>query len=152
MNEELQSTNAELQVINIELRDRAEEVDRLNNVSDSILNSLQMGLVVIDADKRVRVWNGRAEDFWGLRQDEVIGRDFFELDIGLRVDQLEEAVTACLRDTNPKTETRDEMRAMNRRGRTMRYAVTCRPLLGPRLSRDGVVIVMEELGGAVSGK
>jgi two-component system CheB/CheR fusion protein len=42
------------------------------------------------------MWNQRAEDLWGLRGDEVRGRSFLGLDIGLPVAELRPLVRACL--------------------------------------------------------
>jgi PAS domain-containing protein len=38
---------------------------------------------VLDADMGVLVWNRRAEDLCGLRQDEAVGQHFLNLDIVL---------------------------------------------------------------------
>src|SRR5205807_8889279 len=95
MNEELQSTNGELQAINSELRERTEELDRLNVFMESVLTSLRLGVVVLDADMRVQIWNGRAIELWGLRGAEVVGSAFLGLDIGLPVGDLESAIRAC---------------------------------------------------------
>ncbi|MEW6496116.1 MAG: CheR family methyltransferase, partial [Cyanobacteriota bacterium] len=58
MNEELQSSNEELQTTNDELRDRTDELNRVNAFLESILTSLQMGMVVLDNRLSVQVWNG----------------------------------------------------------------------------------------------
>ena len=71
MNEELQATNEEIETVNEELRVRGEERDRLNVFLESILGSLRSGVIVVDPDLMVQVWNARSEDLWGLRPDEV---------------------------------------------------------------------------------
>ncbi|MGH2933832.1 MAG: CheR family methyltransferase, partial [Gaiellaceae bacterium] len=96
MNEELQSTNNELQAINTELRERTDELDTMNVFMDSVLASVHVGVVVIDADMRVRIWNGRSEDLWGLRAGEVIGEPFLGLDIGLPVERLAGPIRECI--------------------------------------------------------
>jgi two-component system CheB/CheR fusion protein len=75
MNEELQSTNEELETVNEELRQRSEELRQVNGFLESILGSLRGGVAVVDSDFLVRVWNKRAEDLWGLRSDEVRGKN-----------------------------------------------------------------------------
>ena len=42
---------------------------------------------MIDRDLRIRMWNRRAEDLWGLRAHEVIGQHFLNLDHGLPFEQ-----------------------------------------------------------------
>ena len=96
MNEELQSTNEELETVNEELRRRSEELKRLNAFLESILASLRGGVVVVDPDFLILSWNRQAEDLWGLRSDEVRGRNLLNLDIGLPVERLKPALRACL--------------------------------------------------------
>ena len=88
MNEELQSTNEELETINDELRIRTTELNRVNAFLRSILASIDSGVIVVDRDLRVQMWNAKASDLWGLRDDEVAGEHLLNLDIGLPVDQL----------------------------------------------------------------
>src|SRR5262249_22608157 len=66
MNEELQSTNDELHTVNEELRMRGDEVDQLNHFLQAILTSFRGGVVVVDAQRNVLVWNAQAADLWGL--------------------------------------------------------------------------------------
>ena len=88
MNEELQSTNEELQTINTELRDRSDELNRVNRFFGSILTSLQAGVIVVDQELKVHVWNHGAHELWGLREEEVRNKHLLNLDIGLPVEQL----------------------------------------------------------------
>src|SRR6476646_4356677 len=88
MNEELQATNEELQATNEELQRRSEELDQANAFLSSILGSLKGGVVVVNRDLQVQIWNYRAEDLWGLRTEEVSGQHLLSLDIGLPVEKL----------------------------------------------------------------
>jgi two-component system CheB/CheR fusion protein len=144
MNEELQSTNEELQTINEESRERSDQVAELNAFLEGILTSLRGGVVVVDADLRIHKWNSRAEDMWGLRSDEVMQKNFLNLDIGLPVEQLKGAIRACLAgETDYLDLTVD---ATNRRGKAVRVKVTCTPLLAARGDAvRGVILVLEEL-------
>ena len=86
MNEELQSTNDELHTINDTLRERSVELDEARTFLDSLVNSVQLGMVVVDREMKVAVWNRASEDLWGLRGDETTGESFPALDIGLPMD------------------------------------------------------------------
>src|SRR3954453_16309266 len=66
-NEELQSTNEELETVNEESRQRSNELSGVNEFLASVLASIHGGLVVVDRDLRVDVWNDHAEDLWGMR-------------------------------------------------------------------------------------
>lgn len=56
------------------LRSKAEEVERLRQFSDSVVESLSDGLLVVDLDDRVLRWNRRLEDMLGLERGRVVGR------------------------------------------------------------------------------
>src|SRR5262249_25137339 len=88
MNEELQSANEELQTMNDELRKGGDELNQANGSLESILTGLRSGVAVLDPELRVTVWNNQAEDLWGLRKEEVEGKHFLNLDIGLPVGEL----------------------------------------------------------------
>ena len=102
MNEELQSTNDELQAINDTLRERSVELDEVNDFLESILTSIQSGIVVVDAEMRVLAWNRGAEELWGLRPDEAPGQHLLNLDIGLPMAELQPAVRGALQDAEFK--------------------------------------------------
>ena len=144
-NEELQSTNEELETINEELRHRTDELNRVNLYLESILGSLRIGVVVLDRDLNVSIWNPRAGDLWGLLPSEVEGRALLNLDIGLPVGQLRDLILSCL---ERKAE-HDELmlNAVNRRGKAIRCRVTCVPLADSDGEIRGVVLLMEEWEG-----
>jgi two-component system, chemotaxis family, CheB/CheR fusion protein len=145
MNEELQSMNDELQSINEELRERTMELDHLNRFMDSVLASLRAAVVVVGKEMEVQAWNRRAEDFWGLRQDEVVGQHFLNLDIGLPVHQLAPVIRKVLSGESLAAEDHGVvLSAVNRRGRQ----VSIRVNYGPLASADGpvgVIMAMDEL-------
>jgi two-component system, chemotaxis family, CheB/CheR fusion protein len=146
MNEELQSTNEELQTINEEARDRGDELGELNTFLESILTSLRSAVAVVDRDLHVRKWSRRAEDMWGLRSEEVLQKNFLNLDIGLPVDRLRAPIRACLaREADVLDLT---IGATNRRGRAIEVRVTCTPLAAAAADpARGVILLMEELDG-----
>lgn len=143
MNEELQSTNEELQTLNDQLRHSTEETARLNAFLESVLAGLGSGAVVLDPNYNVVMWNHRAEDLWGLRADEVRGKSFLGLDIGLPVGELRPLVRACLSGENESGET--TLDAINRRGKRIRCRIGCTPLVRALGKRDGVILLMDEV-------
>ena len=136
MNEELQSSNEELQTINDELRERTTELNEVNVYVESILASLRGAVIVVDHELRVRIWSVHAQELWGVRRDEVIDQHFFDLDIGLPVDQLRKPVRACLAGEADGQEVRVE--ATNRRGKD----IICRVGLSPLRAGDRVTAVI----------
>ena len=142
INEELQSTNEELETVNEQLRRRTEETNAANRFLNTVLSGLHAGVAVLDPDLTVRAWNAQAEELWGLRVDEVEGNQFFDLDIGLPVEQLRGRIRAVLAADGSAG--RMELKAVNRRGRTIDIGVTA-SALGDDDHPDGVILLMEEV-------
>jgi two-component system CheB/CheR fusion protein len=151
MNEELQSTNEELETINDELRERTSELNQVNEFLEAILTSLGIGFAVVDRQQRVQVWNHRAEDLWGLRQDEAVEHHLLSLDIGLPTEQLAGPLRSVLGGSSERERT--VMEAINRRGRAIDCTTTILPLISPSGDGElvrGAIILMED--GPVSSQ
>jgi two-component system, chemotaxis family, CheB/CheR fusion protein len=144
MNEELESTNGELQAINGELRRRTDEVEEVNSFMESVLASLQLGVVVLDHQLHVRMWYGRSDDLWGLRAAEVYDQPITGLDIGLPVEEVRTLALAALAGTDHGTQ-EAVIAATNRRGRTIRLRVVANQTAVSGGDGTGVVLLMEEL-------
>ena len=71
------------------------------------------------------VWNHGSEELWGVRQEEVQGQHFLNLDIGLPIDQLRPTLQAAMSTQDSTRTTR--IQTTNRRGRTVTCRVTCTP-------------------------
>jgi two-component system CheB/CheR fusion protein len=145
MNEELHSTNDELEAMNDEQRVRADEVDRLNLFLEGILGNLGIGVVVLDAEQRVQLWNGSAADLWGLRGDEVDGRFFLGLDIGLPVEEVRGAIVAAIGDGGAASTVKAA--AVDRRGRAFDCTVRALPLRARDGSSYGAILLMSRHDG-----
>ncbi|MBA2454843.1 MAG: PAS domain-containing protein [Chloroflexia bacterium] len=143
MNEELQSTNEELEAVNTELRSRTIKLNEVNDFLELILTSLRVGVVVVNPDFQVQIWNGRSVDLWGLRQDEAVGGHFLNLDIGLPVEQLKGTIRDCLAG-DAETQ-KVVLPATTRVGKRIDCQITCLPLSGGDSSVRGVIMLMEAL-------
>lgn len=141
MNEELRSTNDELEIINHELQVRTEEADRVNAYLRSILRGLRGAVIVLGRDMEVRMWSPRARELWGLLEDEAVGRDFTELDIGLPTLQLRDAIQSCIEEASPYEV--DRIEARDRRGNDVTCSVRTTPLHGPNEEITGAILLME---------
>lgn len=143
MNEELQSTNQELQTMNDELRLRGEELSELGGFMTATLGSLRAGVVVLDKDLLVRAWNDTMTEMWGLRVEEVLGKEFISLDIGFPIEQLASAIRGTLTD---EKEVQQMVDCVNRRGKAIRCRVNV-TAVKPAPNR-GVTIVIEDLASS----
>jgi PAS domain S-box-containing protein len=89
------------------------------------------------------MWNRLVEDLWGLRADEVKGRSFLNLDIGLPVEKLKAPMRACLNhEPYPSPLV---LAATNRRGKTIRCEVTLSLFTDPIREDIGVTMLMEDV-------
>jgi len=141
MNEELQSTNEELQAMNDDMRQRGDELNQVNSFLECILTSLRGGVVVLDTDLKILVWNRGAEELWGLREPEVRGKHILGLDIGLPTEQLKQPIRSCL--TGGKDRVDLQLDAINRRGRSIQVRLSIVPLRSRAHSIHGAVLLME---------
>jgi two-component system CheB/CheR fusion protein len=142
MNEELQSTNEELETVNEELRQRGVDLARSNVFLSGILRSVPLGVVVLNDDLRVELWNDVAADMWGLRQDEVHGRHFLGLDIGIPLERLRQPLLTVLQAPDRPAEL--TVAATTRRGRSTMVRVVCVSAGSAADHGRGVILLMQE--------
>jgi two-component system CheB/CheR fusion protein len=142
MNEELQSTNDEFHVVNEMLNARGVELDQANAHLQSVLTGIDCGVIVVDEELVVRIWNHWSEDLWGLRAPEVEGKHLMNLDFGLPVADVVQLVRSVL-ERDPGSQ-RATYPARSRRGRDFTCLVTCSPLAAAG-TRSGAILLMEEV-------
>ncbi len=145
MNEELTSTNDELEAMNEEQRAHTEELDRLNLFLEGILGNLRVGVVVVDRERRVQLWNASSEDLWGLRPDEVEGEDLLTLDVGLPVAALREPLDAAVSAAGTNSDL--TLEAVNRRGRAFPCEVRVMPLFSAQRGLFGAIVLARDADG-----
>ena len=92
---------------------------------------------------QILIWNGKAEDLWGLRATEVLGQHFLNLDIGLPVGQLRQPIRICMTEESQSIEV--TLAATNRRGKGILCKVTCTSLIGRRQEIQGAIVLMEQI-------
>ncbi|OBK74893.1 CheR family methyltransferase [Mycobacterium sp. 1274761.0] len=141
MNEELQSTNDELHTINDTLRERSGELEHARSFVDSLVNSIRLGMTVVDREMRIVAWNRGCEELWGLRSDEITGAPLQSLDIGLPIEAIKPLIGKAFVDPYGTEEATVD--AVNRRGKAIRVCVTCSAFRSPEESIDGALLLME---------
>ncbi|RJL25227.1 PAS domain-containing protein [Bailinhaonella thermotolerans] len=139
MNEELHSTNDELQEINEMMRLRTAELDMVNGFLASVLRSLGAGVVVVSRDLGIKVWTPGAEELWGVRAEECVGRTLPALDIGLPLGEVVPLLKRVLAAESPEAV---RLEAVNRRGRPVLLRLDAWPLRGDGPVADGVILIM----------
>jgi two-component system CheB/CheR fusion protein len=141
MNEEMQSTNDELHTINDTLSECSGELEDARTFLRSLVNSVHLGMAVVDREMRVVVWNHGCEELWGLRADEITGEVFTALDIGLPMDQVRPLIGNAFVD--PENPGEILIDAVNRRGRTTRLRVMCTSFQSTDGGVTGAVLLMD---------
>ncbi|WOD38485.1 PAS domain-containing protein [Nodosilinea sp. E11] len=140
-NEELQSANEELHTVNEELQRSSQDLNQSNTFLESVFTSLKGGVVVVNRDLQMQIWNAKAGDLWGLRPDEVVGQNLLNLDIGLPVERLCQPIRDCLTlSGNSLVEL--TLDAVNRKGHTVSCHITCTPLISLQNQVQGVILIM----------
>lgn len=108
-----------------------------------MINAVRRGLILVDRELRVVVWNRACEDLWGLRADETIGRKLSALDIGLPVETVRPLIGDAFVDPHSSSEI--VVDAVNRRGRQTRVRVTSTPFPDTNGGVGGSLLLMEVL-------
>jgi two-component system CheB/CheR fusion protein len=97
-------------------------------------------MIVIDTSFNILIWNHAVEDMWGLRQEEVINKSWFSLDIGLPVEQLRVPIRDIL--SSKKKFQEILINGTNRRGKQIRCYIAFSPLIGNNI--EGIIMMMTD--------
>jgi len=62
-----------------QLHNKADELERMREFSENILESLNDGLAVVNRDDRIVRWNRRLEELYGVRHEEAVTRRLDEI-------------------------------------------------------------------------
>jgi len=132
--EELQSSNEELTTLNEELENRNDEMGQANNDLTNLLASVDLPIVMLDNNLRVRRFNPGAQRVLSLINGDV-GRPLGDLKTTLLIDDLEQMI----RDVIENLETR-EVGVQDRRGQW--YSLRVRPCRTTENRIEGAVLVL----------
>jgi PAS domain S-box-containing protein len=135
--EELQSTNEELTTVNEELQNRNTELGQLNNDLMNVLTSVNLPILILGPDLRVRRITPAAEKVLHVLPTDI-GRLVTDLRLPIDVPDLEQMITESIDSLNVKTrEVRD------RDGHW--YLLRIRPYRTTENKIDGAVIKLLDI-------
>jgi two-component system CheB/CheR fusion protein len=143
LNEEARSSNEEMESVNEELRIQAEQASSYRLYLESVLRSMDGGIIVLDRKHAIQSWNRWSENAWGLRAEEVTGTSFDALDIGLPVHLLREPMAAVRAGREEQIE--QTVEGMDRRGRRILCRVTISSLLDESGGGHGLVLLFQDV-------
>ena len=135
--EELQSTNEELQTVNDELHTRNGELGQVNNDLVNLLNSVQIPIVILDGDLRIRRFTPLAERVLNLIPTDV-GRPLSDLRPNIIVPEFERLIAEVTDTLAPK-----EVEVQDRDGRW--HSLRIRPYKTLENKIDGVILALVDI-------
>ncbi|HKQ92985.1 MAG TPA: CheR family methyltransferase [Blastocatellia bacterium] len=135
--EELESANEELITVNEELNNRNAELGRINNDHVNLIGSVQMPILMLDAQLRIRRFTPAAENLLNLIPTDV-GRPIGDLKFNLDYPNLERLITEVIDTVSVReVETRDS----EGRWRSLRV----RPYKTLENKIDGAVVALVDI-------
>ena len=135
--EEIQSSNEELTTVNEELHNRNEELNRANNDLNNLFGSVQMAMVMVWPDLRIRRFTPVAEKSFNLIASDI-GRPISDIKLNLSVPDLTQLLTEVI-----DTVTTKELEVQDRQGRW--YLLRIRPYRTLDNQIDGAVVVLVDI-------
>ena len=135
--EELQSTNEELQTVNDELENRNAELGRLNDDLNNLLSSVNIPMVMLDNDRKIRRFTPMAEKVLNLIPSDI-GRPMRDIKPNIDVPDLD----SILMDVTETLRT-SESEVKDAKGRW--HSMRIRPYKTTDNRIDGVVLVLVEI-------
>jgi PAS domain S-box-containing protein len=121
------------------LEQKAEQIERLKDFSENIVESLNVGVLTVDHEDCVESWNTQMERMAGVTRAEAVGRRLEEI---LPADLVAEIV-ARRRDDHVSGLYKFQFR--NRHGHSLIVNVSIAPLVGKAGERLGRLILLDEI-------
>ena len=138
--EELQSTNEELNTVNEELHGRNEELSRVNSDLLNLLASVQIAIVIVTSDLRIRRFTPMAERVLNLIPSDV-GRPIGHIKPNIDCPDLEQLTLDVIESVTPQ-----EREVRDRQGRWLSLQV--RPYKNLENRIDGAVLALFDVDAA----
>jgi two-component system CheB/CheR fusion protein len=136
--EELQSTNEELNTVNEELHSRNEELSRVNSDLLNLLVTVDVTVLIVGDDMRIRRFTPTAERVLNLIPGDV-GRPVGQINTNLVIDNLEGLIRETIDTMTPK-----ELEVQDRQAR--QYSLRIRPYKNIDNRIDGAVLTLVDIG------
>jgi two-component system CheB/CheR fusion protein len=135
--EEIQAANEELNTINDELRRRNLEVTQVSNDLQNLLSSINIPILMLGGDLRIRQFTPAVEGIFNLISTDV-GRPLSDINHNLNMPNLEQQILEVIRTLNLKTQ-----EIQDREGHW--YELRIRPYRTIDNKIDGAVVVLVDI-------
>jgi two-component system CheB/CheR fusion protein len=135
--EELQSSNEELITINEQLQNRNQELSQLGDDWSNLLSGLNIPVVMLGKDRRIRRFTTPAEKLLNLLPADL-GRPIGNIRPNLRIPDLDDLITGVIDNATPQ-----ELEIQDREGRW--YSMRLRPYRTADNRIDGVLMILIDI-------
>lgn len=135
--EELQATNEELTTLNDELHARNQELQRVNTDVLNLLDAVELPILMLDPERRIRRLTRCASTFLGLSPADL-GKRISDVNIPIQVPDLEQWIARSM-----EAATLVEVQIQDRSGRWHRLQV--RPRRGADGHPDGTILSLVDI-------
>jgi two-component system, NtrC family, sensor kinase len=129
-----------------QLRMKADELERMREFSENILESLNDGLVVVNRDQHIVRWNRRLEELYGARHEEMVGRRLHEVFDASFIDMI---ASASRESAEGGAFYRVPLTTRREDGRRLLVNVATTPLRDSDAAVAGTIIVIEDISSRV---
>ena len=136
--EELESANEELTTLNDELQNRNTALDQLNNDMINLLTSVNLPVIMLGSDLRIRRFTSVAEKLLNIATTDV-GRSILHIRLGMNVPDLEASILKVVNTGATKEE-----EVQDREG--VWYSMRIRPYRTLENRIDGAVLTWVDIG------
>jgi two-component system NtrC family sensor kinase len=132
-----------------EQKRRAEELALLKEFNESIVESINVGLLAVDSEGKLTRFNTTAEDLFGIRREEAVGRKVEEI---FAADFAETLAKLLGKSRWNLQEVRHayKMPVTTRDGESFILNIAVAPLRSPEGERTGAILVLEDVTARVS--
>ena len=128
---------------------RAKELARLKEFNENIIESINVGVMVVNLHGRITNWNGALEQIYGLKREQVIGRRITEV--------FQSEMLRALRDLMERSEWQQgepvnvyKFRASSADGRDLTLNISLAALQSKTAEIEGSLIAIEDVTERVS--
>jgi len=135
--EELQSANEELSTVNNELHSRNAELSQSNSDLFNVMSSIEVPIVLVGPDRRIRRFTPRAADQMNLIASDV-GRPIREINLDVGIEELDRSIARVI-----ETMEVEEAEVRDRTGRWFRLQI--RPYMTANHQIDGAVVSLVDI-------
>jgi PAS domain S-box-containing protein len=121
------------------LEQKAQQIERLKDFSENIVESLNVGVLAVDLEGRIEFWNTQLETLIGIARSDAVNRGITEV---LPSDLVDEIAS---RADEERVSSLYKFQLRNRAGRNLVVNVSMAPLVGKSGERLGRLILVDDI-------